>query len=158
MSSKIADELVAHFEGGVSVLVGTRDAQLRPTALRGAGARVSADRTQLHLFIPVATGARTIANARDNGRIAVTFSRPSDYRSIQVKGRVVDIHDTPAEERAWIERYRRDFGDDLAFVGIARGISARLSVWPSATITMTIESMFDQAPGPNAGKPYEAPR
>lgn len=140
------------------MLVGTRDGSLRPAALRGAAVRVTADRSQLQIMMPAATSARTIANLRDNGRIAVTCSRPSTYRSIQIKGRCVDIHDTPASDRAWLESYLQSFSADLELVGLPAGVTGRVTVWPALTVTMSIESMFDQAPGPDAGRPYEAPR
>lgn len=157
MPLSLTDELAQFVEGGISVLVGTRDAAMRPAALRGGAVRVSADRKQLHVMLPAATSARTIANLRDNGRIAVTCSRPSTFRSIQLKGRCVDIHDTPASDRAWLEKYLGEFSADLELVGLPAGVTGRVTVWPAITVTMTIESMFDQAPGPEAGRPYEAP-
>ncbi|MBS2016372.1 MAG: pyridoxamine 5'-phosphate oxidase family protein [Deltaproteobacteria bacterium] len=157
MPTAITDELARFLESGLSVLVGTRDAAGYPTALRCAAGRASADRSQLLVMVPLATGERTLANVRDNGRLAVTFSKPSTYRSIQLKGHVVDIHETPSDERAWVERYREGFADELELVGIARSITRRLRVWPSVTLTMTVDAMFDQAPGPAAGRPYEAP-
>ena len=153
----LTDELATFLASGLSILVGTRDASLRPTALRAGGAKATADRRHIEIALPTVTSARTIANLRENGRIAVTFSRPSDYRSVQIKGRCIDIQDTPASERARLEAYRDAFTADLELVGLARENTLRLAVWPAITITMTVETMFDQAPGPQAGRPYEAP-
>lgn len=155
MPTAITDELARFLATGMSVLVGTRDAGGRPAALRGAAGRASEDRRHVLLMVPAATAARTLANVRDNGRVAVTFSQPTTYRSIQVKGRAVDVHDTPPGERAFVEGYLAGYARELELVGIAETTTRRLTVWPAVTITMTIDALFDQAPGPAAGRPYE---
>ena len=66
----ISSELAAFIESGISVIVGTRDARLRPDCVRGAGVRADPGAGTLTVFLPAATSERALANLADNGRIA----------------------------------------------------------------------------------------
>lgn len=149
-------DLVPFVEAGVSVLVGTRDARLVPECVRGVGARVERGNRDVTVFVPVATGATTVANIEDNRRIAVCFCRPRDHRTIQIKGQVVSVRRATARDRQRIERYREQFGDELAWIGLPLRVSRRFSHWPSHALRMRVESLFDQTPGPGAGEPLPA--
>ncbi|MCK5944836.1 MAG: hypothetical protein KAI24_22805, partial [Planctomycetes bacterium] len=146
-------DLVPFVEAGVSVLVGSRDQRLLPESVRAFGARVARTRRELTVFVPVATGATTIANLEDNGRIAICFCLPRDHHTIQVKGQVLSIRPATARDRARVERYREQFGDELAWVGLPLRVSRRFSHWPCHAVRMKVESVFDQTPGPGAGDP-----
>ena len=99
-------ELVDFVEGGVSALVGTRDGQLRPAAMRAMGCIVAKDRTSLAVLLPELAGRRTIANLEAGSPIAVTFSRIVDHRTVQVKGSCLRVRPAgPAEQEA-TQRYQ----------------------------------------------------
>ncbi len=149
----ISSELATFLESGISMLVGTRDARLFPDSLRIVGARVGAEGLELTVYIPVATGATAVANLRDNGRIAVCFSRPMDHRTIQIKGRAIEIRDADDADRAVIDRYRAEFAETLAFVGLPSRVTLRMSHWPAHAVRIRVESIFVQTPGPGAGQP-----
>lgn len=144
-------ELIAFAESGTSVLVGTRDADLCPEAVRGVGVRVSPDGCRLTVFLPVATSARAVANLRDNGQLAATLCRPIDHRTVQIKGGVREVREAGADERAFIEAYRRLFTDALLRVGMAADLTSRLTCWPAVAAEMDIVEAFQQTPGPDAG-------
>ncbi|MEA2752320.1 MAG: hypothetical protein QOI41_6463, partial [Myxococcales bacterium] len=154
LATPISEELASFLESGISILVGTRDAQRRPTAMRAMGASVAADRRTVTIFLPEQTAARTLANLalEDGGRIAVTFSRPSDYRSLQIKGRCLGTRRTTEEERTKLESYSAAFVVDLEVVGLARQLTERLTSWPSIALQVAIEDLYEQTPGPGAGQ------
>lgn len=154
----ITTDLQQLLESGVSMLVGTRDAQCRPCCMRGMGARVAAAGAELVVFLPDATSAATLANLRDNGRIAVCFSRPFDHHSVQIKGRLSDLAPATADDHAWIERYRGGLAESLAFVGLPVSTTLRIAHWPSHAARFRVEHLFVQTPGPHAGQPLEAGR
>lgn len=156
MAVRVPAELVDLFESGVSLFVGTRDADLRPEAVRAVGASVSADRTRVTIFVPQATAARTIANIESNGEVAIGFSRPSDLFSVQVKGRSVDVHLATDAERPTPERYLGAFVEQLYLMGMPRGLTSTLTTWPAYAVTVEVRDMFVQTPGPGAGKRMEA--
>ena len=149
----IAAELQQFLESGVSVLVGTRDRLLVPEAARGFGLRVEAEGRELAVFLPAVWAARTLANLRDNGRIAVAAARPQDHRSVQVKGLAVEIRDGDAEDRAAIARYRERMVTDFAAFGYPPRVLHRITAWPCHVVRLRVEALFEQTPGPRAGAP-----
>lgn len=149
----VSADLVEFIESGVSTLVATRDASLFPEGLRALGTRGEADTGHVTVFVPDATGARTLANVRDNGRIAVCFARICDHYTLQLKGRVVGVAPATDEDRELIDRYRGALGAALAFVGMPQRLTYRLAHWPAHGVRFRVESIFTQTPGPGAGEP-----
>ncbi|MCB9898119.1 MAG: pyridoxamine 5'-phosphate oxidase family protein [Planctomycetes bacterium] len=152
MTRSLSAELVDFVQSGVSVQIGTRDASLVPEAVRGVGARVEPDRGHVVVFVPAATGTRTLANLEDNGRIAICFSRIADNRTIQLKGRARSVAAARDEDRAVVDRYRGELAQNLAFVGMPPRLSYRISSWPCHAVRVEIETIWVQTPGPGAGE------
>jgi hypothetical protein len=145
-------ELAELFESGVSVLVGTRDASLRPEATRATGAMVHPDRRRITIFIPVSVAERALANLEDNGQIAVGFSSLLDHKTMQVKGRVEETRPALEGEREIISRYHAAYAEVLYMVGIPKSLVRLLNVWPSMAVTFEVTDIFHQTPGPGAGE------
>ena len=149
----ISPELAAFIESGISVIVGTRDARLRPDCVRGAGVRADPGAGTLTVFLPAATSERALANLADNGRIAVTITRAIDHRSLQVKGGSLEVRPSTADERREIERYLELLAVDWGHVGVPRQATRSMNHWPAFTVTLRCEALFEQTPGPGAGSP-----
>lgn len=147
----IPEDLVPFIESGVSILVGTRDAQSRPYAMRAVGVKVHDGRRTLTVYVPDGPGARALANLRDTQRIALTFTRPLDHRSIQVKGEVTAMRAAAGDERAFLESYLEAWGEHVELVGLPRALGSRLTYWPSTAVDVSIDAIFQQTPGPSAG-------
>lgn len=154
----IGDELKTFLEGPVSVLVGTRDSRLVPEITRAWGPRVSEDRRRVSLCVPLATSRKTLDNLDANGQIAVTFSLPTNYRTFQLKGRDVTAAEPDSTDLAVVERHR----DAFAAVNVPLG-QPRCQVeafWRAEIETSVLlvkiffvpEQVFDQTPGPGAGR------
>ena len=154
-SRALPADLAEFFESGVSILVATRDAELRPACVRGAGASVRAAEGVVTVYLPQATAARTLANVRDNGQIAVTFSRPLTHYSIQIKGVCALSRAGTEEDRALQQRYRAAYAEQLHAVGLPRAAAARLAWWPSVAVDIAVSDLFVQTPGPTAGRRLE---
>ncbi len=138
-------------EGGVSVIIGSCDVTGQPECVRGVGVRVESDRACLTLFLPIATGARTLQNLDANPAVAVCFSRPIDHRTLQIKGRAVAVGVAPDDARPVVERYVIAFAEATHLVGLPRALSRRLTAWPAAEVRVEVERFFQQTPGPGAG-------
>jgi hypothetical protein len=145
-------ETVEYMESGVSLLLGTRDAALRPASARAFGVEINAPSNTATVFVAVAGSQITLANLRDNAQLALTFSRPIDHRSLQVKGRVLTIGETEERQRAVQDRYFARFSEGLIFTGLRQNLLRRIRYFPSYAVHFRIESMFDQTPGPGAGR------
>lgn len=150
------DDLRDLLEDGVATVLGTRDADLVPEVARGWGVRVLPDRNTVELCVGLPSTRRTLANLAANGQLAVTCVRPSDYRQVQLKGRLLSTLPPTPEDRAWVERHRRAFTSQVAGVGIAAALAPRF--WnhddPEALVKIrfAIEEAYDQTPGPDAGR------
>jgi hypothetical protein len=155
MTIALSSDLIEFMESGVSMLVGTRDAALRPDAVRAYGVAVSPDRRGLTVYVPDALAARALANIADNPQVAVMLSRPIDHRALQVKGTVRAMRASGPEDRAIQERYLAAFVEQLYCVQLPRALTRRLHYFPSTALELEIADLFMQTPGPGAGRRFE---
>jgi len=147
----LPQELVAFAEGGVSILVGTASAKHEPDCVRGMGLRIWPGGAKLTVILPIVTGETSIANLRENPRLALTISHIPSHRTMQVKGPVIAIRDGGQEELELGVAYRAKFSEDLAFVGQPPANTLRLGIWPCVAVDIEIAVAFVQTPGPQAG-------
>ena len=118
-------------------------------------------RRSLLLLMNAATAARTVANLGAGSPIAMTFSRPVDHRTVQVKGTCLTVRPAAPHEQAAAERYLALFTEGLYVVGMARAIVRRLRVTPALVAEVLVRELYHQTPGPGAGRRLEerdAPR
>ena len=152
-------ELTAYLESGVSVVVGTRDADFVPEITRAWGLLVSKDRTSVSLCVPLATSHKTLDNLAGNGQIAVCCSLPSSYKTVQLKGQCSETTGPGRADLAAVATHREAFGRLNARIGFPRRHTE--TFWRSELETSSIlvklrfvpEQIFDQTPGPDAGSP-----
>jgi hypothetical protein len=136
---------------GRSILVGTVDPAGRPACCRGVGLSLAEDRQGVTVYLPVATGAETVANLATNGRIAVVSSEPISHETLQLKGRIEAVRIAAAEEEAFVRECLERFADALDQVGLPRAVTRTLACWPAFAVDFAVEAVFDQTPGPRAG-------
>ena len=145
-------ELASFMESAVMIIVGTCDNALRPQIGRAVGAIVDQATGGVDLIVSDWQWPETIANVRRNGRLAVTFARPSDYVSYQVKGRATVIT-AAASDRACAARYVRA----MTAILVGNGLDVRVTApWlvdrEPVALRLVAEMIFVQTPGDKAGK------
>jgi hypothetical protein len=150
----LAEDVIALVESGTAAWVATCGASGAPEATRVMGARASRETASMTLYLPVDQAGLTLENLRANPRLAAFFVWVLDYRAVQVKGTVIEIRPTDAEDREHQARYARELTDACAQVGIPRAAMAAVRCWPSVAVEMTADEIFVQTPGPNAGNPW----
>jgi hypothetical protein len=156
-SVSIRAELKAFLESGVSVVVGTRDADLVPEITRAWGLLVSKDRKSITLCVPLATSQKAFDNLAGNGQMTVCCSLPTSYKTVQLKGQCVKTADPSRADLAAVERHRKAFGRLNKRIGIPHQRSE--TFWKRELETSPVlmklrfvpEQIFDQTPGPDAG-------
>ena len=149
----IDGELKSFLESGLVVSVGTRSSDLIPNGVRGWGPRISEDGNGVELFIDRPAAASAISNLRDNGRIAVVFVKVDTNRSVQIKGRCVEVGDPQAGDWAQIERHRAAFIVAVSQHGFPQNLVRNLWSTQVVKVRFVIDDIFDQTPGPAAGRP-----
>ena len=151
----IPEHLVELLEGGVSVLLGTRDENHRPEVARAVGASISKDRAEVTIYLHEVWGAKALANLRANGELAVGFSRPYDNLAIQLKGKCTRFVPSTESDRGVVDRYHGSYSEALYMVGFPRSLTRRFRMWPATGVTFAVRDIFVQTPGPEAGRRLE---
>lgn len=155
----ISAELKAFLESGVSVVVGTRNADLVPEITRAWGLLVSKDRKSISLCAPIATSRKTLDNLAANRQMTVCCSLPTSYKTVQLKGQCIQKTDPSRSDLAAVKRHREAFGRMNEVVGFPLKRSemfwqTELESSPSLVkLYLAPEQIFDQTPGPDAGSP-----
>lgn len=147
--------LVEFIESGVSIILGGRDQDNMPNLVRATGCRVSAMRDTISVFVSMAHAGDLLAKLRSNGAIAVVFCLPSTHRSIQLKGSDARIEPLIEGDWARIGLYRDALVQDIASIGYPPVfVSTMLAVEREdmVAVTFTPHALFEQTPGPDAGK------
>jgi predicted pyridoxine 5'-phosphate oxidase superfamily flavin-nucleotide-binding protein len=135
----------------VMIVIGTADGRLKPAIGRGLAARLDSEAGAVELVFCERQWSLTAANLRANGAVAVTFSRPSDYVSYQLKGRAI-LREATAEDLALCGRYRRDIQQAVGALGVASKMMAQWLVGEQLVVArIAVEAIFVQTPGPKAG-------
>ncbi len=149
----VIDEALAGFlESPVMIILGTHS-DGAPEIARGLGAAVETGTGVLTILLSAWQWPATLANLRANGQIAATFSRPADYETYQVKGRVLAITEPGEAELALARRYSERIAQTLAGLGVEPEISAHWRVATDLVVLRILpERVFVQTPGPLAGQ------
>jgi hypothetical protein len=150
---RIDGKLKEFIESGVATLVGTGDARSRPQIAYGWAPRVVDQSGVMEVFIERARAGKTLANLRSNGHIAVTLAHPVSVRSVQFKGKFRAVTEPTDEDKNYVQERREDFVTSTSLVGDPPAIIRALWLDDVQIVSSTVESAFDQTPGPNAGQP-----
>jgi hypothetical protein len=150
-------ELKTFLESGISVVVGTRDADLVPEITRAWGLLVSKDRKSFSLCVPLATSRKTLDNLVANGQMTVCCSLPTSYKTVQLKGQCIATTEPRRPDLTAVERHRQAFGRLNTRIGFPRQRTE--TFWQREVETSPAlvklrfvpEQVFDQTPGPDAG-------
>lgn len=143
----------------VSIIVGTRDAALRPHVMRAVGFRLAADGRWLAVLLPRSRSRDVIGDARANGRVAVVFSEPTTHRTLQVKGRDAVVLPCDAADRDLAARTLEGFVDELGRIGLTAEVAQTMLRHDDDLVALqfTIAEVFEQTPGPAAGERLAPP-
>lgn len=141
--------LAAQVHGGVAVVVAVCDAELRPEIGRGWGPRLAADGSRLTLCVSADPGSPFASGLVPGAAMAVTLSRPSTYRSVQLKGRVEHVAAPDPDQLELVEEHVRDFCAEVEPLGLPD--AGRLRRHDLVAVTLEVRERYDQTPGPNAG-------
>jgi hypothetical protein len=115
--------LATFLESPVMIIVGSCDDGLLPQVARAAGAVVDRATGRIDLVVSGWQWPQTIANVGRNGRLAVTFARPADYVSYQLKGRAAIIP-ASAAHRQRAQHYIEAMTETFAGLGLDRAVAA----------------------------------
>lgn len=155
----LTPEQIAMIDKGVSAIVASRDAALRPSLMRAVGSRIAPDGSEVTLWLARGSARQLLLDIAATGRIAVVFSEPATHRTVQLKGSRVRLRDAAEADRPLLARYLASMEHEIALVGHApHYVRAMLSHRLEETVALSFvpEAAFDQTPGPRAGSALPA--
>jgi len=144
---------------GVSTIVGSCDANLRPSIMRALGSSITPDGKSVTVYLSSKQSSQLLLDVTATGRIAVVFSEPSSHRTLQVKASQARIRSAQASDEALLQRYLAAMEAELARIGFdARFTRAMfaLNLDEVVAISFEPEEAYDQTPGPKAGTALSA--
>lgn len=146
----VGAEVAEFLASGVAIMVASRDAELRPEIARGwgPGVSVAGDAVEVCLVVPPRSGFR--ANLEENGAIALNCTLPSSYRAVQLKGRAIEVREPTEEDLGRARLHATRFVEETARVG-APAPSGYYVQAIDLAVSVAVEEVFDQTPGPAAG-------
>ncbi|GAA5175489.1 hypothetical protein GCM10025771_07760 [Niveibacterium umoris] len=148
-------DVAAFIGGGLSITLASCDSRLVPSIAKGVGCRVAEDRSTLTVFVFAESAEATCRDVAANGRIAVTFSRPSTHETIQIKGNDARTVPLLPGDVACVRRNLDRFAEDITPLGWGPDfIDAVFWRDPAELIAIrfTPDGVFGQTPGPRAGE------
>lgn len=148
----LTPELVAHCQKGVAVILATC-AEGRPVAGRGFACRIDEVGTVRILLRRTGHGA-LLAALRGGAPIAVTFTEPTQHRSIQFKGKSASEASATVADGMALAVQSRGLRDRLMAIRYTEALSNGYSFAdPEDIVAVDFipDEAFVQTPGPNAG-------
>jgi len=150
----VPPDLLAMMMQGVSVIVASRDARLRPSVMRALGSHVEEEGRAITVFLARSQSRQLVQDIAATGHIAVVFSQPSTHRTVQVKATRATLRDAVADDVPMLERYGAAMEREIQCVGypppMTRAMLAH-RLEDLVAIRFEPEQAFDQTPGPKAG-------
>jgi hypothetical protein len=156
MAVPLPPDLVAMIARGVSVIVASRDAALRPNLMRAVGSRIEDDGSTITVYLARRQSRQVVQDLAATGHIAVVFSEPSTHRSLQLKATRVEMRSADAGDTSVLERYAQAMEREIQQVGFAPPLTRAMLAHrldDLVAVRFTPEHAFDQTPGPRAGTP-----
>ena len=153
----IPDELARFLENGHIADAATRTDDLQPECMNVVAVQVEAAAGLVSLYLPQALAGPTLANLRSNGRIALDVSRPSDHRTLQLKGLFVDERPGREDELPMVSVYLDKLVRQLGLLGVPLSVCLRMVSWPCQVVRFCVHDIFEQTPGAGAGRRLETP-
>jgi len=146
--------LAAFFEGPVMMIFATRGAAGGPAIGRGVGGRVVADGREVEFYAGGRQWAEALGSLSVGDPVALTFCRPADYRTFQLKGPLLAIAPASPADAERSAAYSDAMGEGLRALGLA-DVQLAQFLRPADLLTLRVRptAIFAQTPGPGAGEP-----
>ncbi|MBW8365687.1 MAG: hypothetical protein K0M39_14155 [Rhizobium sp.] len=156
MSVQLTVEQTAFLQGPLSMNVGAVGRDGWPCVCRAQGVMVTRDRRALTVLLSASRG-RAVIDALDAGSgITLVVSRPSTHATLQLKASAATRVKTGAAQRACSAHCVAAFADELKGLGYGAGLEQALAaLLPTddlVALRFAPEIVFDQTPGPDAGR------
>jgi hypothetical protein len=153
-------ELAAFVQGGVGIVVASRDDRLLASIARGVGCRIDRGGQRVTVFVVRSENEALLADVRRHRLVAVVFSQPSSHRTVQLKGSDACERAPEAEDFAAMNAYAAALDAELSGIGFGNGYARALIAHAPGDVVgvcFTVSDGYLQTPGPRAGERLAKP-
>ncbi len=134
---------------------GSTSNNLIPAHIDTLGASSNPENDEATFFVRKSLAEKTLINLDSNGMAAVYLGLPS-HEAYQIKGHFTGSRDLTAEELEVSSKIRNYFIDTISAMGLPReNIEKLYGIAPDIGLTVKIENIYIQTPGPEAGTKLE---
>jgi len=145
------------FNTGLSITASSRDERLIPSVAKVLACRLESGH-QLRLWFHSQEATEVLAHIARGLPLAVTACLPSTNQTIQMKARFATVDAVQPDDFNYVEKAVNNFADEIASVGHPRSFAFlyhQLNADLMVAVVMTVDSWFEQSPGPEAGRLME---
>lgn len=149
----LPEEVAQFCQGGLSIIFGVRGLDGSPIAGIGVGCRVL-DLTRCRFTVERRNNRDALLSLTRESRIATTFTRVTDHRSIQFKGTDAIIAAAQPEDAKAATRQRRTFRETIVDGGYTDDYAVAFCAFDPddlVAIEFTVGESYTQTPGAGAG-------
>jgi hypothetical protein len=153
--SQLSPDVIAMMMRGVSVNVASRDERLRPSTMRAMGSAIDAAAGTVTVYLARSQSQQLLRDIETTGRIAVMFSEPATHRTVQLKASSATCRAATEDDASILAAYLASMEHEVQRVGFPPPVTrAMLAHRPDDLVAVTFapEQVFEQTPGPKAGK------
>jgi hypothetical protein len=149
----VIDSGLADFLGlPVMLVAAVRSVQGKAAIARGMGVRLGADRAHVDFLVSRMQWPDAVLGLEAGAPVALTACDPTNYRTIQIKGRLVAVTDADAGDLMLGKEYRDRIFANLRALGVEdRQIACWLAAEDLVRLRFSPVTVFDQTPGQGAG-------
>src|SRR4051812_36786867 len=119
MAVTLPPDLAAMMARGVSVIVASRNAALRPSLMRAVGSRVEDGGQDITLYLSRPQSRQLLEDVAATGQLAVVFSEPSTLRTVQLKTSRVTTRNADSGDAPVLATYLRSMEREMTLIGFS---------------------------------------
>lgn len=152
---RIAPDMLALIRRGISCIVGSRDAQLRPSVMRAVASAVSADGNEITVFLSRPQSRQLLQDIAACGHVSVVFGQPSTHRTVQLKASRASQRSAVESDRPALAAYLAAMEVEMGAIGLTPEYTRAMfaaDLEDVVAVTFVPEQGFEQTPGPRAGE------
>ena len=149
----LAVGLIRFCQSGTSVVIASCDTDGHPVVGRGLAVRMDGT-GQVRVMLRQSSNTALFQAVRDGGGLAVTFTRPSTHRSIQLKAACAHIGARTAADEEVARAQTASLVADLVVCGYDEALCRTYCAFEPqdlAALEFVAGRVFEQTPGPGAG-------
>ena len=151
----IPQEIVDFIHNSQVGYIGTRDENLVPLLRANWGTDVNDTKEVMIVYVVQAQYEQMLKNLSDNGRVSLILVEWPSHRSYQFKGQFLEAREMTLDEVVFQQQYREKYIALITELGYPHEMADQFVYHADLAIEFKVEKVYDQTPGPGAGKEIE---